>query len=436
MDAQQFLQLLKKELMIAMGCTEPAAAALAGAKARLLLGEPIVRLEVRASRDMVKNAMGVGLPNCTLRGIQAAVALGAAGGDVDNGLGILSEISEDQKRIATRFAAENTVTLALADDVPPVYIGVTAFGASHVAEAVISGEHNRFARLRRDQKVLGELPLVSSNHQESENDITSDMIAHLSLSEIAEAVSKIDTSDFDFVLHGAETNLAIAKHAMVTDFGLSVGKTMGEDLPEFPTSLNEAYALGAAYAAAASDARMAGCPLPVVINSGSGNQGITVSVPLLVMARYLDTGTDHLVRALCTSHLVALVLTAKKDRLSALCGAFTAAIGTACGLVYLQGGSVEAMDRAVNTMVGNLTGIICDGAKGTCALKIYSSVEAAAISSRLALKGISPSEESGIVGKDALQSFSYLTQISHEGMEQTDRTILAIMMGKQELCTR
>jgi L-cysteine desulfidase len=211
---------------------------------------------------------------------------------------------------------------------------------------------------------------------------------------------------------------------------------MGADLPKEPTTLREAYALGAVYASAASDARMAGCPLPVVINSGSGNQGITVSVPLLVMARYLGTDEDHLVRALCTSHLVALVLTAKKDRLSALCGAFTAAIGTACGLVYLLGGDVDAMDRAVNNMVGNLTGIICDGAKGTCALKIYSSVEAAAVSCRLALGGISPRDESGIVGKDALQSFSYLTQISHEGMEQTDRTILAIMMGKQEQCER
>jgi L-cysteine desulfidase len=154
------------------------------------------------------------------------------------------------------------------------------------------------------------------------------------------------------------------------------------------------------------------------------------------MAQYLGVSDTMLIKALCFSHLVALVLTAKKNRLSALCGAFTAAIGTACGLAYLQGGNVQVMDQAVNNMVGNLTGIICDGAKGTCALKIYSSVQAAAISCKLALKGISPYDESGIVGKDALQSFSYLTQISHEGMEQTDRTILAIMMGKQEVCDR
>ncbi len=420
--------------MIAMGCTEPAAAALSGAKACALLGLPVERLAVRASRDMVKNAMGVGLPNCSMRGIQAAVALGAAGGDVTKGLGILSEISEEQQSRAIRLATEGKVSLALADDVPPVYISVTAYGGEHSCEAVISGEHSRFAYLRRDDDVLLSLVLASKDERPQHDDITSDMIANLSLAEIVHAADSIDPEEFLFVLQGAHTNLAIAEHAMDAEYGLRVGKTMGMDIPEPPSTIGDAYALGAALAAAASDARMAGCPLPVVINSGSGNQGITVSVPVLIMARFLDTDEDHLIRALCISHLVALVLTAKKDRLSALCGAFTAAIGTACALAYLQGGNVEAMDRAVNNMVGNLTGIIYDGAKGTCALKIYSSVEAAAISCRLALAGVSPRDESGIVGKDALQSFSYLTQISHEGMEQTDRTILAIMMGKQEQC--
>jgi L-cysteine desulfidase len=322
------------------------------------------------------------------------------------------------------------------EDVPPVYIAVEAFGKNHTAEAVISGEHSRFARLRIDGDVSLDLPLAVAGEQQTEDHIPDEMIANLSLADIADAVAKIDVSDFDFVLQGAKTNMAIAKHAMEHEYGLAVGKTMGASLPGQPTTIDEAYALGAALAASASDARMAGCPLPVVINSGSGNQGITVSVPLLVMAHYLGLSNEALIRALCVSHLVALVLTAKKDRLSALCGAFTAAIGTACGLVHLQQGDVDAMERAVNNMVGNLTGIICDGAKGTCALKIYSSVQAATISCKLALQGISPRDESGIVGKDALQSFSYLTQISHEGMEQTDRTILAIMMGKQEVCDR
>jgi L-cysteine desulfidase len=433
MDKHDYIQLLKRELMTAMGCTEPAAAALAGAKAHELLGEPVVQLQVSASRDMVKNAMGVGLPNCTLRGIQAAVALGAAGADVNRGLAILSTISEEQKTIATNLAKNGSIILELANDVPPVYIKVIAKGVTSQVEVIVSGEHNRFSRLVRSGKVLLELPLAVTQEPD-EQSLSRETLGRLSLSEIMNAVEAFPVSEVNFVLQGAHTNMAIAKHAMEHEYGLAVGRTMGSTLPEEPTTLAEAYALGAVLAASASDARMAGCPLPVVINSGSGNQGITVSVPTLVMARFLHSTEKQLIRALCISHLVALVLTAKKDRLSALCGAFTAAIGTACALVYLQGGGVQEMDRAVNTMVGNLTGIICDGAKGTCALKIYSSVEAAAMSCQLAFAGKSPSDESGIVGRDALQSFSYLTQISHEGMEQTDRTILEIIMRKQELC--
>ncbi len=422
--------------MIAMGCTEPAAAALAGAKACELLGCAPERLVVYASRDMVKNAMDVGLPNCSLKGIQAAVALGVSGGDCAKGLAILSEISDTQKACASRMAELRQISLVLINDVPPVYIAVEAFANNHRAKAIISGEHDRFAFLSYDDGVLLDIGLSPSIKESPDGDFTRDMVANLSLREIMDFAGQMDSHELDFVFQGALTNMAIAEHALVNDYGLSVGKTMGEGLSTEPRSLPEAYALGAVYAAAASDARMAGCPLPVVINSGSGNQGITVSVPLLILSRYLKTSKDLLIRALCVSQLVALVLTARKDRLSALCGAFTAAIGTSCGMVYLLGGDLDIMDRAVNNMVANLTGIICDGAKTTCALKIYSCVEAAALSCRLAFHGLSPREESGIVGKDSLQSFQHLTRISHEGMEQTDRTILSIMMDKQEVCDR
>jgi L-cysteine desulfidase len=383
---------------------------------------------------MVKNAMDVGLPNCSLRGIQAAVALGAAGGDCGKGLAILSAITEEQKQAARSMAQERKISLALVEKVPPVYIAVEAFGKGHRALAVISGEHDRFAFISHDDQVLVDIGLDPTCEESPEGSFTREMLADLSLKEILTFADQMEPEGLDFVLQGAHTNMAIAQHAMEHDYGLCVGKTMGEDLPDEPGTLNEAYAMAAAYAAAASDARMAGCPLPVVINSGSGNQGITVSVPLLILARYLRSSESALIKALCVSELVALTLTARKDRLSALCGAFTAAIGTTCGMVSILGGDLGVMDRAVNNMVANLTGIICDGAKTTCALKIHSCVEAASMSCRLAFHGLSPREESGIVGKDALQSFSYLSRISHEGMEQTDRTILSIMMDKQEKC--
>lgn len=195
--------------------------------------------------------------------------------------------------------------------------------------------------------------------------------------------------------------------------------------------MDDAFKKGSALAAAASDARMAGCSLPVVINSGSGNQGITLTVPLAPVAEYLNSSDDELARALLVGQLVGLSLTAHKSRLSALCGAFTAAIGTACSLVYLLGGTQKQMDMAFNTMVGNLTGIICDGAKGTCALKIYSSVEAAHLSVKLALKGVGADGKSGIVGMSSQESIDFLARLMKEGMGKTEETILSIMVGKE-----
>ena len=186
----------------------------------------------------------------------------------------------------------------------------------------------------------------------------------------------------------------------------------------------------AASAAAGSDARMAGSALPVMINSGSGNQGITVTVPVSVVASYLGKSLSEMIGAVAISELVGIILTSHKDRLSALCGAFTASIGTACAYAYLLGGDAEVLDATINNMVGNLSGIICDGAKDTCALKIYSSLIAASVAVELALVGKRAGREAGIVGDDSLSSINHLTRISHEGMEQTNRTILQIMLEK------
>jgi L-cysteine desulfidase len=420
-----FFDLLKREMRPAMGCTEPAASALAGARATVLLGSVPTDLEVSASRDMVKNAMGVGLPNCDMKGIQAAVALGAAVGSVDRGLAILSDVGEAQRSLARSMA----VRLSVVEEVPPLYIRVTARHGDHFAVAVVSGEHDRFSHLELDGDILLDLPVDSCNTPLSDDD--RDLAKDTSLDEIVAYADQAPQEVLALMLDAKDTNLAIARHAIEGSYGLSVGRVAAEDLGREPKSLSDAFRLAAAMAAAGSDARMAGCPLPVIINSGSGNQGIVLTVPLAVVAGYLHAGDEKLARAMVVSELVALGLTARKDRLSALCGAFTAAIGTACGLVYLLDGNRDVMDKAVNTMIGNLTGIICDGAKMTCALKIHSCVEAACLACKLAFRGFSPGSESGIVGKDSLESMGFLSRISHEGMTETDRTILSIMLGKQ-----
>ncbi len=423
--------LLRRELQVATGCTEPAASALAGAQAKVVLGCMPTSVRVRASRDMVKNAMGVGLPNCEMRGICAAVALGVAGGDPQRGLGILAVVTDEQLAVATALCHDRCVVLDLAEGVPALFIEVTATAGEHTAVVTVSGEHDRISRIVKDGQVIHDIGIIPSCSGQVHDSMGKEQLCSLTLDDIIAYADDAPADIRELVLCAARTNLAIAHHSCTGEFGLSVGKIAGEEIPQHPRSLAEAFALGASLAAAASDARMAGCSMPVVINSGSGNQGITVTVPVAILAEYLGSDDQQLSRALCVSELVGLVLTARKDRLSALCGAFTAAIGTACAMVALLGGDRLVMDRAVNTMVGNLTGIVCDGAKMTCALKIYSCVEAADLATRLAFRGYAPGSESGIVGKDSLQSIGYLSRLSHEGMEQTDRTIVSIMLDKQ-----
>ncbi len=424
MDNMFLLSLLKKEMLTAMGCTEPAAAALCGAKTHELLGQKELScLRISASRDMVKNAMGVGIPSSPSKGLSAAVCLGYSVGCTDNGLSILSSVTDSQVSQAGRIRT----VLQIVQGVPPLYVCVTAEATDgSCCVAAISGEHDRFCRLERFGEVLLSLPLDPS---ESCGD-TDDVLKNLTFDEVIAFAESVDIGTLSFVRDAIRTNYDIAVFSMEGNFGLEVGKTMMEGIGKDVSSLKDAFSKGAALAAAGSDARMSGCPMPVVINSGSGNQGITVTVPVKVVADYLGCDEDRTVRAVCISELVGLILTARKNRLSALCGVFTAAIGTACAWVYLLGGDSGMMSMALNTMVGNLTGIICDGAKNTCALKIYSSLECASMSVRLALKGLSPGSESGIVGGKISETINNLSRLCNEGMRETDKTVMSIMISK------
>ena len=422
MDIQRYIELLKKEMVVAMGCTEPAAAALAGGKAGQLLGCRPETVRVYASRDMIKNAMGVSIPNCDMRGIQAAVCLGICGGDPDRGLSILSEVTDAQRADAAGLAQHTS--LELESDVPPVYIRVEAEGSGHTAACAVAHEHDRFVLLERD----GESVLPGAQEDSGPSERSALPESELTVPRILAFADAVAPEEVTFVLEGARTNLALAMHSMKHEYGLTVGKSVLDGRAGAPRDFSEAILQGAGLAAAASDARMSGCAREVVINSGSGNQGITCSVPVLKLAEFLGCSEARLTRALCVSQLVALSLTARKGRLSALCGAFTAAIGTGCGMAYLMGGGLAELDRVVRIMVANLAGIVCDGAKQTCALKIFSCVEAAGLSCRLAFQGQAPGGESGIVGDDCARTIDHLSRLSREGMTETDHTILSIML--------
>lgn len=423
MDKETIIGLLRKEMVVAMGCTEPAASALAGSKATELLGTMPQSLTVYASRDMVKNTMGVGIPNCDDRGLLAAVCLGVCSKNPVKDLSILSDVNEEQRKAAAEFMGK--ARLELVENVPPVYVRVEAAADGHTSGCTVSMEHDHFSELLKDGKVL------LREEVEWTPGAQSGEAKALTLDTIVDFVKNVNKADVAFVLESAKTNLTLAKFSREKGFGLQVSAAALADLPAEPTNLSEAMTFACAYAAAGSDARMSGCPRAVVINSGSGNQGITCTVPLMIMAKYLNAPEEKLVEALCISELVGLMITARKDRLSALCGAFTAAMGAGCGMVHLMDGGLEQMNLMIRTMVGNLSGIICDGAKTSCALKIYSSLQAACLAVRMAFNGSAPGKESGIIGADAMESIDNLMSMCHDGMVATDRNILSIMLSKQ-----
>lgn len=426
LNNEKILHLLKKEMVVAMGCTEPAASALAGAKAAELLGRTPERVVAYASRDMVKNTMGVGIPNCTDRGLMTAVCLGICSSNDIKDLSILSVVTDQQRAQAAQLM--QNAQLELVDGVPPVYVRVDVFGEGHSASCTVSVEHAHFSEMVVDGQVLmhEEVDAQTQNVDEMK-----EVAQQLDLEKILQFATTVDKQKIHFVLESAWVNMTLAKYSLEHGYGLKIASTVLSDMPSKPTTLSEAMTFAAAYAAAGSDARMSGCPQAVVINSGSGNQGITCTVPLLIMGEFLGSSQEKLLEALCISELVGLMITARKDRLSALCGAFTAAMGTGCGMVHLMGGSLAQMNLMVRTMVGNLSGIICDGAKNSCALKIYSSLQAVCLAVRMAFNGEAPGKESGIIGSDAMESIDNLMSMCHDGMVTTDHTILSIMLNKQ-----
>lgn len=424
MQDDDISKILEDEIVVAMGCTEPAAAALAGAKAGEVLGEDVLSAEVFVSRDMMKNAMGVSIPNSTAHGIESAVSLGLVIADSSAGLAVLTALTDGLRAKAAALC----VSVSLATDVPALYVKVVAKGRKHTSIAVIAGAHDQFACISRDGEAISEEG-KSFLGEDCNANPGNQALSHLTLADIVTYAENAPEPIRLLVLHAKDVNLAISYASLQDGWGLQVGRTMFREVGAVK-SIDDAMRKGAALASGGSDARMGGCSRPVMINSGSGKQGITVTVPVAVLAGFLKSDETQLSTALVISELMGLVLTARKDRLSALCGAFTAAIGTACAYVHLLGGDAGAMDLAINVMVGNLSGIICDGAKNTCPLKIYSSVTAAGVAAHLALLGHAPKEESGICGSDSLASIDYLSRLTHEGMQATDRTILDIMLEK------
>ena len=442
MTNRQILDLLHREVKPALGCTEPIAVALAVAKAVEIIQENCVcperwrlqtrfHIQVEVSGNILKNAMGVGIPGTGMVGIPVAAALGAVCGDSAKGLEVLSSLTEDAVRRAKILVSEGHVGISIARTDRLLYVKATVSAESGVAasaeidpqaSAVIEDTHDRIVQTSFADKILMQSESASAAKEAPEENYD------LTVRAICDFAASAPFEDIAFILDDRKLNLALAEEGLRGDYGLQVGKTIRENQREVFGDDYMSYAMG--LTAAASDARMAGSTLPAMSNSGSGNQGITVSMPVIAYALKYGTDDESLARALILSNLVAIHIKHFLGKLSALCGCVVASTGSACGLVYLQGGDYKAICAAIQNMAGNITGMVCDGAKTGCAMKVASGVSCAVQSAVLALRGTCIPATDGIVEEDVEKTIRNIGIIGSAGMKTTDRMILDIMLCK------
>lgn len=436
----EIIELIRKEVKPALGCTEPIAVALAVAKAMEIIedmhqtmsegwrrtADYTIRVEV--SGNILKNGMGVGIPGTGMVGLHIAAALGAVCGKSSYGLEVLNDLDSISINRAKELVEGKSVIVMLAETGHKLYVKATVnFNGDHNASAVIEDDHDRIVETMFDNSVL--TSSRQSGKETSTPDQKSTLDYKLSIKEITEFVSKVNYDDIRFILESRTLNMALAEEGMKGDYGLRVGYSIRKDCNrEVFGSDFLSYAMS--MTAAASDARMAGCTLPAMSNSGSGNQGITATMPVIAYSQHYRTSDEELARALVLSHLIAIHIKGYLGKLSALCGCVIASTGSACGLVYLRGGGYEQICAAIKNMIGNITGMVCDGAKVGCAMKVASGVSCALQSAVLAREGICISEHDGIIEKDIEKTIRNLGHIGAQGMQNTDNMILDIMVCK------
>lgn len=423
---REIIALLKREVVPAIGCTEPVAVALCVAKATALLGCRPERLELRLSSNILKNAMGVGIPGTGMIGLPIAIALGALVGKPEYELEVLRDVTPAAVEEAKAYMAEKRISIDHDPEAPSkLHIDVRATAGGHESRAVISREHTHYIFLSRDGETLLEEKACASAEAQAAN-ASGDI--ELDLAMVYDFAMTAPLEEIDFILQARDLNKKAALTALEGNYGHSLGATMRRYGKQFYGDTPVGHMI--CYTSAACDARMAGAPVPVMSNSGSGNQGITATMPVVSYAEDINATEEQTVRALILSHLTSIYIKQSLGRLSALCGCVVASTGASSALVYLMGGGYEEVCAAVKNMVANLTGMICDGAKPSCAMKISSGVSTAMMSAMLAMNGKCVTSAEGIVCDDVDDTIHNLTSIGREAMTETDRLVLSIMTSK------
>ncbi|MDR1881010.1 MAG: L-serine ammonia-lyase, iron-sulfur-dependent, subunit alpha [Tannerellaceae bacterium] len=421
----QILALIHREVVPAIGCTEPVAVALAASKARETLGVLPEKIEVYLSANILKNAMGVGIPGTGMTGLPIAIALGCLIGKPAYGLEVLKELTPEALAEGKGMVDEKRITISLKEEVDKLYIEVVAHKGGDYARVIISREHTHIAYVEKNGEVLEDRrsPEVKGESRPAEDELK------LTYDTVYAFATEMPLDDIRFILRTAELNRKAAESSMRGSYGHTVGRIIGGDYGKRYMG-DTPYTRMLSMTAAACDARMDGAMIPVMSNSGSGNQGIAATLPVLSFAEDIQCGEEPLIRALMLSHLMVIYIKQSLGRLSALCGCVVASTGASTGITYLMGGSREQISYAIKNMIANLTGMICDGAKPSCAMKVASGVSTAMLSAMMAMENKVVTSVEGIIDEDVDKSIANLTSIGSTGMEPTDRLVLSIMTGK------
>ena len=415
----QYLQILKEELIPAMGCTEPIAMAYAAAKARAVLGKMPEKIDIVISGNIIKNVKSVIVPNTGgLKGITAAIAAGVAVGNADKQLEVLADVKQEDIPKIAEFMNSCQMTVMKSQSDKLLDIDLHLYAGSDSVRLRITDQHTNIVLIEKNGKVLFEAGSAANDSGETDRSV-------LNVQDIIDFAETVDIDDVRELLEKQiGYNLAISEEGLRGSYGASIGKTL------IATRGEDVRVRARAQAAAGSDARMSGCELPVVIVSGSGNQGMTASLPVIVYANDMGASHERLLRALVVSNLITIHQKTPIGRLSAFCGAVSAGCGAAAGVAWLIDGTTEAVSATITNTLGMISGTVCDGAKPSCAAKIASAVEAGLLGFDLYENGKGLHGGDGILKNDVEKTIESVGQLAREGMRETDAEILDIMLDE------
>lgn len=427
------ISLLRAEVVPALGCTEPIAVALAVARAREELEAPVFSVEVGISANIYKNGMGVGIPGTGRTGLVIASALGAVEGDTRDCLELLKHVDQAAVERALSLMETGRVSVRIAETTEKLYVLARVQDEEkNWASCKIQSTHSGICEVIKNGRVVpldGYAGGCCDGGQRYAAEKTYDG-RDVTVESIFRFIQEVDFPQIEFILESERLNRAISQEGLEGNWGLNVGSVLWRKVQNGKLG-NDLLMRAMAMTAAASDARMAGCTTPVMSNSGSGNQGITATLPVVAAADELGSTREQLARALALSHLVAIHIKGYLGRLSALCGCVVASSGAGCGVAYLMGGGLREIESTIKNMLGNVTGMLCDGAKVGCALKVGSGVSSAVMSAMLAMEGSCISAQDGIIEESVEKTIQNLGRIGSDGMRETDAMILDIMSHKE-----